>query len=53
MRSNNANEERYNEISQIFLKMFGLWTYNQSYLALIQKLLLTSIFFTFITVQLV
>jgi hypothetical protein len=45
-------EEQY-EINRIFLKMLGLWPYNQSYLAQIQKLLLTSILFMFITVQVV
>jgi len=41
------------EICRIFLKMLGLWPYNQSCLTLIQKLLLTGILFTFIIVQVV
>jgi len=43
--------EKQYEINRIFLKMLGLWPYNQSCLTLIQKLLLAGILFTFITVQ--
>jgi len=45
-------EDQY-EISKIFLKMLGLWPYNQSCLTLIQKILLIGILCTFITVQVV
>jgi len=45
-------EEQY-EINRIFLKMLGLWPYNQSCLILIQKLLFAGIPFTFITVQVI
>jgi len=45
-------EEQY-EINRISLKILGLWPYNQSYLALLQKLLLAGILLMFIIVQVI
>jgi len=45
-------EDQY-EINISFLKILGLCPYNESYLALIQKLLFAGILSTFIIVQVV
>ncbi|EZA48255.1 hypothetical protein X777_14155 [Ooceraea biroi] len=45
-------EEHYHQIIRIFLKTLGLWPYQHSYLALVQKVLFGGILFTFIIVQL-
>jgi len=45
-------EDQY-EINKIFLKILGLWPYNQSCFTLIHKLLFAGILSTFIIVQVV
>jgi len=46
-----AIQERYCEITRVFLKILGLWPYEQTYFALAQKVLFASILLTFIIVQ--
>ncbi|XP_025263473.1 uncharacterized protein LOC109610509 isoform X2 [Camponotus floridanus] len=47
-----ATEEYYNKINQLILKILGLWPYQQSYFAGIQKVFFISILSTFILAQL-
>ncbi|XP_019889297.1 uncharacterized protein LOC105285737 isoform X8 [Ooceraea biroi] len=47
-----AIEERYYQINRIFLKTLGIWPYQHSFLALVQRVLFSTILFTFIIVQL-
>jgi len=44
-------EEQYYKINSIFLKILGLWPYDQSYFTLVRKMLFAVIFFTHIIVQ--
>jgi len=46
-----AIEEQYYKINKVFLKILGLWPYEQSYFTLVQKMLFAVIFFTYIIVQ--
>ncbi|RLU17320.1 hypothetical protein DMN91_009553 [Ooceraea biroi] len=44
-------EESYYKVNRVFLKILGLWPYQQSYLAQLQKLLFSSVLLSFILVQ--
>ncbi|XP_026828780.1 uncharacterized protein LOC105285101 isoform X3 [Ooceraea biroi] len=44
-------EEHYFKVNRVFLKMLGLWPYQQPYIAQLQKVLFFSVLFTFILVQ--
>ncbi|EZA48938.1 hypothetical protein DMN91_009552 [Ooceraea biroi] len=44
-------EEYYYKVNRVFMKTLGLWPYQQPYIAQLQKVLFSSILFSFILVQ--
>jgi len=46
-----AIEKHYYKINSVFLKILGLWPYEQSYFTLVRKMLFAVILFTHIIVQ--